>query len=717
MDQRQGQPSQRGRGTGGQEPRGSRPGPGNDDDRSRWWRRPSRTQTFWILAAVGLILAAKFLGSMPSDEVVVSYKEYRDYLKSGQIAQGVVIGADEFHGVLRNGDKFSVDLGPIDAATKLEWEAQAIDFRFKERPFQWYSVLLGVLPWLLFIAFWVFMLRQMQGGPRGLFSFGKSRARLLTEDKHKTTFGDVAGADEAKQELEEIIEFLKDPHKFQRLGGRIPKGVLMVGPPGTGKTHLARAVAGEAAVPFFSISGSDFVEMFVGVGASRVRDLFEQGKASAPCIIFIDEIDAVGRHRGAGIGGGHDEREQTLNQLLVEMDGFESNDGVILIAATNRPDVLDPALLRPGRFDRRVVVDLPDVRGREGILQVHVRNVPVDADVDLKRVAQGSPGLSGADLANLVNEAALLASRRGLAAVSMADLEEAKDKVMLGAERRSLVMTDEDKRLSAYHEAGHALVAKLLPGAQPIHKATIIPRGQAMGMVSFLADERRSVTETRLRAHLATALGGCSAERLIFNERSTGAQGDYRQVTALARSMVCDWGMNRGIGPLSLGGDADEIFVGREFTRRRMLSDQTAEAIDHEVRQLVLDAERVAADLLREHESQLRLLAAALLEFEVLDDVEIGAVLAGRLLDRPSINPVGQTGGRDDAPAAVVDAGPSAADSAGASPGVAVPAVAALAGAPPGTAVAAPAGDRAVPPTPPAAITGDQVPGPGSPAS
>ncbi|MFA6109737.1 MAG: ATP-dependent zinc metalloprotease FtsH [Candidatus Latescibacterota bacterium] len=634
MEKRQGQPSRRERGTNGQEHRTGKSGPGTDEDRGRRWRRPSRTQTFWILFVLGLILAAKFLGSMPSDERVISYKEYRDYLKAGQIVQGVVVGQDEFHGVLRDDERFTVNLGPIDAATKLEWEAQGLDFRFKQRPFQWYNVLLGFLPWLLMIAFWIFMLRQMQGGPRGLFSFGKSRARLLTEDKQKTTFRDVAGADEAKQELEEIIEFLKDPHKFQRLGGRIPKGVLMVGPPGTGKTHLARAVAGEAGVPFYSISGSDFVEMFVGVGASRVRDLFEQGKANAPCIIFIDEIDAVGRHRGAGIGGGHDEREQTLNQLLVEMDGFESNDGVILIAATNRPDVLDPALLRPGRFDRRVVVDLPDVRGREGVLRVHVRNVPIGDDVDLRRVAQGSPGLSGADLANLVNEAALLASRRGLTAVSMADFEEAKDKVMLGAERRSLVMTEEDKRLPAYHEAGHALVAKLLPGAQPIHKATIIPRGQAMGMVSFLADERRSITETRLRAHLATALGGCCAEKLIFSERSTGAQGDYKQVTALARSMVCDWGMNRALGPLSLGGEDDEIFVGREFTRRRAFSDHTAEAIDQEVRELVLDAERVATELLRQHEDRLRLLAGALLEFEVLDDLEIDRILAGEPLAR-----------------------------------------------------------------------------------
>ena len=610
-----------------------RPDSQEDEDKTRRWRRPSRTQAFWIFFILVLIFAAKFFSSMPSDRRVVSYKEYREYLKDGRIAEALIIGENEFHGTLRNNEKFTVNLGPIDSQTKLEWEELGLSFQFKEKPFQWYN-LLSFLPWLLFIGFWIFMLRQMQGGPRGLFSFGKSRAKLLTEDKHKTTFKDVAGADEAKHELEEIIEFLKDPQKFQRLGGRIPKGVLMIGRPGTGKTHLARAVAGEAGVPFFSISGSDFVEMFVGVGASRVRDLFEQGKANAPCLVFIDEIDAVGRHRGAGIGGGHDEREQTLNQLLVEMDGFETNDGVILIAATNRPDVLDPALLRPGRFDRRVVVDLPDVRGREGILKVHVRNVPLESGVDLKRVAQGTPGLSGADLENLVNEAALLASRRGRKAVEMGDFEEAKDKVMLGAERKSMVMTDEDKKLSAYHEAGHALVAKLLPGAQPIHKATIIPRGQAMGMVSFLADERHSVTETQLRAHLATALGGCCAESLIFKERSTGAQGDFKQVTTLAHSMVCDWGMNKDLGPLALGGENDEVFLGKEFTRIRNFSERTAQAIDQEIRELVLEAKKIAMDLLSENEEKLHVLSRALLEFEVLDDSEIDRILAGETLER-----------------------------------------------------------------------------------
>jgi len=621
----------------------------------------------WLLLLVVMIVAAKFFGSVPSESKIISYKQYRTYLQEGRIVSAVIEGETEFHGVLADGSTFVVNLGPIDAATKLEWEEHGLEFRFKDKPFHWYGFLFSLAPWLLFIAFWLFMLRQMQGGPRGLFSFGKSRARLLTEDRQRTTFADVAGADEAKEELQEIIEFLKDPHRFQRLGGRIPKGVLMVGPPGTGKTYLARAVAGEAGVPFFSISGSDFVEMFVGVGASRVRDLFEQGKANAPCIIFIDEIDAVGRQRGAGIGGGHDEREQTLNQLLVEMDGFESNDGVILIAATNRPDVLDPALLRPGRFDRRVVVDLPDVRGREGILRVHARGVPMDDSVALQRVAQATPGLSGADLANLVNEAALLASRRGHAAVTMADFEDAKDKVMLGAERRSVVMTEEDKRLSAYHEAGHALVAKLLPGAQPIHKATIIPRGQAMGMVSFLADERRSVTETRLRAHLATALGGCCAESLVFKERTTGAQADYKQVTALARSMVCEWGMNERLGRLALGGEGEEVFLGREFTRTRLFSEKTAETIDQEIHDLVAAAERTAAELLAAHEEQLHSLARALLEFEVLDDAEIDQILAGGVLAREK-----RTARGDAAPVEAADQAPAAAAPApaAAAPGV-----------------------------------------------
>ena len=609
----------------------------NDEGPRTSWRWPTRSRAFWIFLILAMIVAAKFFGSVPKDHREVSYVEYRRYLAGGQIQTATIVGNEEFQGVLADGSRFVVRLGPIDADTKREWEKAQIDFSFKNKPFQWYSALISLLPWVLFIGFWIFMLRQMQGGPKGLFSFGKSRARLLTEDKRKTTFQDVAGADEAKQELTEIIEFLKDPRKFQRLGGRTPKGVLLIGLPGTGKTHLARAVAGEAGVPFFSISGSDFVEMFVGVGASRVRDLFEQGKTNAPCIIFIDEIDAVGRHRGAGIGGGHDEREQTLNQLLVEMDGFESNDGVILIAATNRADVLDPALLRPGRFDRRVVVSLPDVRGRLGILEVHTRTIPTADEVDLNRIARGTPGLSGADLENLVNEAALLASMRNRQSVLMQDLEDAKDKVMLGAERRSVIMTEEDKHLAAVHEAGHALVAKLTPGAPPINKAVIVPRGQAMGMVSFLSEERHSITESRLRAHLDTALGGCVAESIVFGERSTGAQADYKQVTSLARSMVCDWGMNKTLGPLALGGDDEQVFLGKEFSRSRPFSEQTAQVIDTEIRDLVVEAESRAARLLGENRAKLEALSEALLDYEVLDDTEIDEVLAGRKLTRETV--------------------------------------------------------------------------------
>jgi len=497
----------------------------------------------------------------------------------------------------------------------------------------WTSLLLNILPWALFVGLWLAFFYQMQAGQRGIFSFGKSRAKLVAE-KPKVTFKDVAGADEAKQELQEIIDFLKNPEKFRRLGGRVPKGVLLVGPPGTGKTYIAKAVAGEAGVPFFSMSGSGFVEMFVGVGASRVRDLFRQAKAHAPCIIFIDEIDAVGRHRGAGLGGGHDEREQTLNQLLVEMDGFESSEGIIILAATNRPDILDPALLRPGRFDRQVVMDLPDVKGREGILKVHTRNIPLSRDVKLDVIAKGTPGLSGADLENLVNEAVLLASRKGRKRVRMEDFEEAKDKVMMGMARK-MAISDEEKKLIAYHETGHALMAKLMPGGDPVHKVTIIPRGRALGVTHFLPmDERHTYSKSYCMAKLVYALGGRAAEKLVFGEVSTGAGGDYEQATELARKMVCEWGMSERLGPVVYGQREEEIFLGREITRRKDYSERTAELIDQEIKALIEEAERTAERLLKENEDKLHAVAQALLEYEVLDGEQIDRILRGEPLHK-----------------------------------------------------------------------------------
>ena len=498
----------------------------------------------------------------------------------------------------------------------------------------WSSALITVLPMIFLLVMFYLFMRQLQAGGGKAMSFGKSRARLLTEAQNKITFADVAGIDEAKDEVEEIIAFLKDPKKFQKLGGRIPKGVLLMGPPGTGKTLLARAIAGEAGVPFFSISGSDFVEMFVGVGASRVRDLFEQGKKHAPCIIFIDEIDAVGRHRGAGLGGGHDEREQTLNQLLVEMDGFESNDGVIIIAATNRPDVLDPAILRPGRFDRRITVPRPDVRGREGILRVHTKKVPIAPDVDLEVIARGTPGFVGADLENLVNEAALLAARQDKDQVSMLDFEMAKDKVLMGTERRSMVMSDEERRTAAYHEAGHALVGKFVPGNDDIHKVTIIPRGAALGVTQFLpSEDRHLMTRQQALARIAMALGGRTAEEIVFGEITTGAADDIRRATQIARSMVCEVGMSDKLGPIAYGEKEESVFLGRDFSSRyRDYSEQTAIAIDEEVRRIVAEQHEVARRVLTEHRDKLERLAQALLERETLDAEEIQAVIDGQPL-------------------------------------------------------------------------------------
>jgi cell division protease FtsH len=508
-----------------------------------------------------------------------------------------------------------------------------ITTRPKRESSVWQQMLIWWVPFLVLIGLWVFFVRQMQAGGGKAMSFGKSRARLLTENQQRVTFDDVAGVEESKLELEEIIAFLREPKKFTRLGGRIPKGVLLVGTPGTGKTLLARAVAGEAGVPFFSISGSDFVEMFVGVGASRVRDLFMQGKKHAPCIIFIDEIDAVGRHRGAGLGGGHDEREQTLNQLLVEMDGFESNDGVILIAATNRPDVLDPALLRPGRFDRRVVVPRPDLRGRLAILRVHTRRVPLADDVDLEVLSRGTPGFVGADLQNLVNEAALLAARRDAQRVAMVDFEQAKDKVLLGAERRSLILSDEDKRVTAYHEGGHALVALLTAGSDPVHKVTIIPRGMALGVTQTLpVEDRYNLTQRQMLAMIKHAMGGRAAEELVFGHLSTGAANDLLQSTRMAREMICRFGMSEAIGPVSFDDDSGDVFLGRDFVARKNYSEKTAEQIDGEVKRTLSELYDEAKTLLAENRSMLDRIAEALLERETLETVDLKRLLEGQVL-------------------------------------------------------------------------------------
>ncbi len=501
-----------------------------------------------------------------------------------------------------------------------------------QSPNQWLNLLISIAPFALLLGLWFFLLRQMQSGGNKAMSFGKSRARLLSMQQKKITFKDVAGVDEAKEELKEIIEFLREAQKFQRLGGRIPKGVLLVGPPGTGKTLLARAVAGEANVPFFSISGSDFVEMFVGVGASRVRDLFEQGKKNAPCIIFIDEIDAVGRHRGAGLGGGHDEREQTLNQLLVEMDGFESNDGVILVAATNRPDVLDPALLRPGRVDRRVIVDRPDIRGREEVLKVHSKKVPMAEDVNLNVLARGTPGFSGADLANMVNEAALTAARYNRKSVHMYDFEVAKDKVMMGAERKSMLLTDEEKKVTAYHEAGHTLVSALSPHSDPLHKVTIIPRGMALGVTVYLPEEdQHTVTKEYLETRLATLMGGRCAEEIFLKQMTTGAGNDIERITDLARKMVCEFGMSP-LGPMTFGKKEEQIFLGREIAQHRDFSDDTAKQIDLEVRHFVDAAYKSAYELLEANQDIMHRMAAALLERETLDAAEIKLIIEGKEL-------------------------------------------------------------------------------------
>ncbi len=623
--------------------RGKRPGKGKGTPPTR----PLRTLTLWIALTLITVLAIQFYYTAKPKEHKISYDRFVEEVKAGNIK------SVEFEGQKASGEFLT-------QITKVEQDEQVSFTQFWTNiPFEdadlpdlimelnpeaeitaepegtpWGGILITWLPILLIVGFWLFVIRQMQGGGSSAMKFGKSKAKILVESAPRVTFKDVAGADEAKQELQEVIEFLKDPRKFQTLGGRIPKGALLLGPPGTGKTLLGRAVAGEAGVPFFSMSGSDFVEMFVGVGASRVRDLFEQGKKNAPCIIFIDEIDAVGRHRGAGLGGGHDEREQTLNQLLVEMDGFESNEGVILIAATNRPDVLDPALLRPGRFDRQIVVGWPDVRGREGILKVHTRKIPLDGDVDIKVLSRGTPGLSGADLANMVNEAALLAARRNHKKVTALDFEDAKDKVMMGTERRSLIMSEEERKTTSYHEAGHALVAWLLPKTDPVHKVTIIPRGTALGVTHFLpVDEKHNLSKEYLISVLTTDMGGRAAEKLVLDQLSNGAAMDIEHATNLARRMVCVWGMSEKLGPLTFGKREEMIFLGKEISQQRDYSEQTALLIDEEVKVLVEGSYRTAYELLEKNIDKLHSLAGALLDREILDHEEIDKVLRGEELE------------------------------------------------------------------------------------
>jgi cell division protease FtsH len=594
-----------------------------------------KTIMFWVFILICLVLLWGVVerGANLNKEPEYSYSDLFDKVQNNLVLKATIQG-DELHGSLKTSpkDQFHTTLPANYEDLEKAMLAAKVDFTIKEpQNSVLIPLLINVGPFVLLIAVWFFMLRQMQSGGNKALSFGKSRARLLSMQQKKVTFKDVAGVDEAKEELKEIIEYLREPQKFQKLGGRIPKGVLLVGPPGTGKTLLARAVAGEANVPFFSISGSDFVEMFVGVGASRVRDLFEQGKKNAPCIIFIDEIDAVGRHRGAGLGGGHDEREQTLNQLLVEMDGFESNDGVILVAATNRPDVLDPALLRPGRFDRRVVVGLPDVRGREEVLKVHVKKVPISDDTNLNVLARGTPGFSGADLANMVNEAALNAARMNRKQVTMYDFELAKDKVLMGAERKSMLLTDEEKRVTAYHEAGHAMVSYMREHSDPIHKVTIIPRGMALGVTVYLPDDRHNYTKEYLETRLATAFGGRVAEEIFLSQMSTGAGSDIENATDLARRMVCEYGMSR-LGPLTFGKKEEQIFLGREIAQHRDFSEETARQIDLEVRRLIDEAYQSAHTILESNKDAMHRIAAALLERETIDAEEVRLLIEGKEL-------------------------------------------------------------------------------------
>lgn len=595
----------------------------------------------WLIIAVVLISVFNSFGTHHTGAYQQTYTEFLSQVKQGQIAK-VTVDNRQVHGTTTGGRKFTTIIPMQDRHLLDDLILHKVEVTGKTP--QQESLLMHIFinwfPMLLLIGVWIFFMRQMQGGGgRGAMSFGRSRARLMGEDQVKVTFADVAGVDEAKEEVEELVDFLKDPGKFQRLGGRIPRGVLLVGSPGTGKTLLAKAVAGEAKVPFFTISGSDFVEMFVGVGASRVRDMFEQAKKHAPCIIFIDEIDAVGRHRGAGLGGGHDEREQTLNQLLVEMDGFEGSEGVIVVAATNRPDVLDPALLRPGRFDRQVVVPLPDIRGREHILGVHIRKIPVDDTVNVTAIARGTPGFSGADLANLVNEAALFAARANKRTVGMEQLEQAKDKIMMGAERKSMVMDDHEKKLTAYHEAGHAIVGRLVPEHDPVYKVTIIPRGRALGVTMFLPEQDRySHTKRRLESQLCSLFGGRIAEEIIFGEDSvtTGASNDISRATEIARNMVTQWGLSNELGPITYGEDEGEVFLGRSVTRHKEISNETARLIDQEVHSIIDKNYTHAKKILEENLDKLHVMAEALVKYETIDSEQIDEIMDGHVPSPPA---------------------------------------------------------------------------------
>ncbi len=652
-------------------PKMKRPKSPNRNDDEFNWSKAFRVVLSWSAIIMAVFLVMTIFKGAEATEYDISFTQYQEFLTKNLIAKATVKKSNlndfDFHGIMREPQEITLATGKrvkvekftltlpytnIDDAVIVQWSQHNVAFSISKEDGMWTNMLVTALPWIIIIGIWIFIFRRMQGGgTKGIFSFGKSRAKMLNEGQIRITFEDVAGCDEAKVELQEVIEFLRDPAKFQKLGGKIPRGVLLLGPPGTGKTLLARAVAGEAGVPFFSISGADFVEMFVGVGASRVRDLFDQGKKSAPCIIFIDEIDAVGRHRGAGLGGGHDEREQTLNQLLVEMDGFEQNNGVILIAATNRPDVLDPALMRPGRFDRQVVVDRPDVRGREGILKVHTKNIPLALDIKLDILAKGTPGLSGADLANLVNEAALLAARKNQKEVTMRNFEEAKDKVMMGTERKSMLISDKEKRITAYHEAGHVLVAKYIPESDPIHKVTIIPRGRALGVTTSLPiDEKHTYSKKYLEALLAMLYGGRIAEKLVFNEFTTGAGNDIERASNLSRKMVCEWGMSEKMGPLTYGAKEEELFLGREVTKHRDYSEETGRTIDEEVKKIITAAEKRAIDILSGNIDKLHMLSNVLLEREILDSEEIDKVLRGEQLPALEKN---VTASASDAPAVI----------------------------------------------------------------